>query len=310
VSHLCALSDGECSRVTYFGGGRRVGNSLSYSPTIRIGSVDGKKIMELEICKLCLKDKPLISSHLMARGIHDFCRTPDDDPIFISSKVIMQSGRQLQHPLLCRECDGLLSREGENWVLPLLATAEGTFPFHDLLLEGAPGGSDGDSKMYAASRNPKIDVAKLAHFAMGVFWKASVHSWRGGETEPLIQFAKYGESARTFLLGKAPFPAKMVLIAGVIPPPVKTIGFCHPYRGSASGYHNFLFFVPGIEFALLVGNTISSDLKQTCFASHRLHPILVSGGIAGSIKGVIQGSTAKAHRASNVTKYLIKEKST
>ena len=108
-------------------------------PTIRIGSVDGKKIMELEICKLCLKDKPLISSHLMARGIHDFCRTPDDDPIFISSKVIMQSGRQLQHPLLCRECDGLLSREGENWVLPLLATAEGTFPFHDLLLEGARG---------------------------------------------------------------------------------------------------------------------------------------------------------------------------
>lgn len=261
--------------------------------------------MELGTCKLCLKEKPLVRSHLMARGVHDFCRTPNDNPILISSKVIMQSSLQLQHPLLCGECDGdILSREGENWVLPLLATAEGTFPFHDFLLEDTPGLSDGDSKMYAASRNPKIDVAKLAHFAMGVFWKASVHSWRGGETEPLIQLAKYGELARTFLLGKAPFPAKMVLVVGVIPPPVKTIGFCHPYRGSASAYHNFLFFVPGIEFTLLVGNTISSDLKQICFASHLLHPIVISDGISGSIKSVIQESTSKAHRVANIAKYL------
>ena len=203
-----------------------------------------------------------------------------------------------------------MSREGENWLLPLLATAEGTFPFHDLLLEGTPGGSDGDSKMYAASKNPKIDVAKLTHFAMGVFWKASVHSWRSGENEPLIQLAKYGESARAFLRGEALFPTTMALIVGVIPPPVKTIGFCHPYRGSASGYHNFLFFVPGIEFALLVGNTIPPELKQTCFASHPLHPIVVSGGISGSIKSVIQESTARAHRAANVVKYLNKVKNT
>jgi hypothetical protein len=246
----------------------------------------------------------------MARGLHDFCRTPNNDPIFISSKVVMQSGRQLQHPLLCKECDGLLSREGENWVLPLLATVEGTFPFHDLLLEGTPGGSDGDSKMYAASRNPKIDVPKLTHFAMGVFWKASVHSWRGGENEPLIELDKYGESARALLHGEALFPAKMVLIVGVIPPPVKTIGFNHPYRGSAPGYHNFLFFVPGIEFALLVGNAIPSELKRACFASDRLHPIVVSDGISGSIKSVIQETTAKAHRAANVMKYLNKEKNT
>ena len=266
--------------------------------------------METGICKLCLEEKPLISSHLMARGVHDFCRTPNDDPIFISSKVIMQSGRQLQHPLLCEGCDGLLSRQGENWVLPLLATAEGTFPFHDLLLEGTPGGSDGDSKMYAASKNAKIDVAKLTHFAMGVFWKASVHSWRGGETEPLIQLGKYRESARAFLRGEALFPATMALIVGVIPPAVKTIGFCYPYRGSASGYHNFLFFVPGIEFALLVGNMIPSGLKQTCFASHPLHPIVVSDGISGSIKSVIQESTAKAYRAANVVKYLNRVKNT
>jgi len=32
---------------------------------------------------------------------------------------------------------------------------------------------------YAAFRNPEIEVDKLIHFAMGVYWKASVHSWTG-----------------------------------------------------------------------------------------------------------------------------------
>ena len=76
-----------------------------HSRTIEVRSIAGGRTMELGICKLCLLEKPLINSHLMARGVHDFCRTPNDDPIFISSKVIMQSGRQLQHPLLCKECD-------------------------------------------------------------------------------------------------------------------------------------------------------------------------------------------------------------
>jgi hypothetical protein len=259
--------------------------------------------MKIDICRLCLKKNPLVNSHLMARGLYDFCRPPDGDPIFISSKVIMQSGRQLQHPLLCQECDGLLSREGEDWLLPMLATIEGTFPFHDALQKVAPDAIDGDSEIYAASRNPEIDTCKLIHFAMGVFWKASAHSWQGGETAPLIALGDYGESVRTFLLGESPFPAKMVLIVGVNPPPVKTINFYCPYQGSASGYHNFLFYVPGIEFALLVGKMVPTELKQNCFGAHPLHPIILSD-VSGAIKSVIRQATASVHRAKNVMPYI------
>jgi hypothetical protein len=217
----------------------------------------------------------------------------------------MQSGRQLQHPLLCEDCDGSLSRNGEDWLLPLLATIKGTFPLFDILQRVPPDVVDGDSKMYAASRNPEIDTAKLTHFAMGVFWKASVHSWIGSETAPLIKFGKYGESVHAFLLEQSPFPEKMVLTVGVSPRPVKMISFHHPYRGSESAHHNFLFYVPGIEFALLVGRMIPAESKQACFATHPLHPVLACD-LSSTIKGVVQTATKKAHRAENIARYLKK----
>jgi hypothetical protein len=147
----------------------------------------GMSAMKIDIYELCLGKKQLVDSHLMSRGLYDLCKTPDDDPIFLSNKVIMQSGRQLQHPLLCEECDGALSREGENWVLPLLAKIDGRFPLFDLLQKTPPDVTDGDLRVYAASRIPAIDFRKLTHFAMGIFWKASAHSGWGGKTTPLIR---------------------------------------------------------------------------------------------------------------------------
>lgn len=260
--------------------------------------------MDIGTCKLCLRKRQLVDSHLMSRGLYSLCKTPDDEPIFVSSEVIMQSSRQLKHPLLCAECDGLLSREGEDWVLPMLATAQGTFPLFDLLQTVPPDVTDGDVRGYAASRIPKVDCQRLTHFAAGIFWKASVHSWRGSEITPLIELGKYGELLRVFLRNEAPFPKKMALIVGVVPPPVKTINFCYPYRGSASDHHNYLFHIPGIEFALLVGNTVAAEQKASCFASNPLRPMIVSQGISEAIKGVVRGATKNAHRAKNVARYL------
>jgi hypothetical protein len=259
--------------------------------------------MQAGLCKLCLKEKPLVNSHLMARALYDLCRAPNGSSIFLSNKVIMQSDRQLQHPLLCKDCDGSLSRNGEGWLLPLLASIEGTFPFFDILQKVPPDAVDVDSKLYAASRNPGIDTSKVTHFAMGVFWKAAVHSWSGSETAPLIDLGEYAEAARTFLLGQSPFPRDVVLTVGVSPPPVKMISFHYPYRGSESTYRNFLFYVPGIELALLVGRTIPLESKQICFATHPLHPILVCD-LSSTIKDVVRAGTKEAHRAKNVERFL------
>jgi hypothetical protein len=184
--------------------------------------------MEVGTCRYCLQlNKALVRSHLAPAALYDLCRTEDLEPIMVTAKVVMSSSWELQHPLLCEECDGSLSRDGENWVLPLLATIDRTFPLYELLKRIPPDVGDQEVEGYAASRNPEIDVPKLAHFALAVFWKASVHSSSGNHTEPQIELGRYGEELRKFLRGEGLFPKYMSLTVGVLPPPVKQISFCH-----------------------------------------------------------------------------------
>src|SRR5947209_15811189 len=127
-------------------------------------------------CPMCLLDRPLIESHLASAALYKLCRAPDSDPIFVTNDVVMRSGRHLKHPLLCSECDGMLSTEGEAWLLPQVGRMDG-FPFYEILVKKQPFECEGDGALYAAADNSEIDVAKLTHFAMGMFWKASIHSW-------------------------------------------------------------------------------------------------------------------------------------
>jgi hypothetical protein len=68
-----------------------------------------------------------------------------------------------------------------------------------MLVKCPPDVVEGDSALFAAAKNPDIDVAKLTHFAMGIFWKASVHSWSKEKTDPPVDLGKYGERVRRFL---------------------------------------------------------------------------------------------------------------
>jgi hypothetical protein len=90
----------------------------------------------------------------------------------------------MQAPLLCTDCEGVLNKGGENWMLPLFAKRDGSFGFYDLLTSMPPVAALGHTRLYFGAQNPIIDSDKIIHFAMGIFWKASVHSWRGGEKDP------------------------------------------------------------------------------------------------------------------------------
>jgi hypothetical protein len=197
-------------------------------------------------CKYCQKpEKRLVESHLVPGAVYDLCGVKGE-VIIVTSRSVSYTGRQLKYPLLCEPCDGSLSTDGENWTLPLLATPGGGFPLFDLLQEVPPDCSEPDLAGYAAARNPEIDFQKLTHFALGVFWKASVHSWRGGEIENLIQLGPYSEEIRKFLRGEGPFPKYVALTVGILPKPVKDISFCLPYRGAKAECHHFMFYVPAL----------------------------------------------------------------
>jgi hypothetical protein len=254
--------------------------------------------VETGICRYCQQqNKELVESHLVSAAIYDLCEV-DGEFAKITEKSVGFTGRHLKHPLLCGPCDGSLSVNGEDYTIPLLADIHGNFPFYDLIVKVPPDCAEDDVAGYAVARNPEINVKQITHFALGVFWKASVHSWRKGETKNWIELGPYREEIRKFLRGEGPFPKYVGLTLGIIPRPVKQISFCLPYRGSRDACHYYMFYVPGIAFALSVGKRLG-DAKENCFYSNPLHPV-VATPLAGDIKAVMQNVAKNAHFSKRV----------
>jgi len=263
--------------------------------------------MSTSECPLCLEEKELVRSHLIPRAMYNYCRTADSEPILVSTQVMMQTSRQLQEHLLCKRCEDVLNEGGERWLLPILARIDQTFPLLDIIEKFAPDQVDGEWRGYASFRNPEIQVNMLIHFAMGVFWKASVHSWTGGSRAPCIELGPYREEVRKFLRGETPFPRRMGLVLGILPRDKALISFNRPYRASAVGYHNYLFYVPGVQFVLSVGKLLPSDTRDICFASNSAHPILVAD-FSDDVKGLFRRIAIKAHKSQKLVRYLTEKK--
>jgi hypothetical protein len=259
------------------------------------------------ICKMCLRPKELIRSHLIPRAVYSLCRTADSEPVKFNKEVIMQTSRQTQDYLLCAVCDNFLSEHGENWVLPKLKTWDKGFPLYDLLAEVPPDVIEGDGAAYAAMRNPKIDTEAITHFAIGIFWKASVHPWLKDRKEPRIELGPYSDKLRQFLRNEAGFPKYVMLNVGIARPETMFSNAVEPYQGSSTGVRNYVFNVPGMQFVLTVGKTIDAEIAQTCFNGNPLHPIIVTD-LASSMMEIYRMQAKKAHRSKKLVEYLAARK--
>jgi hypothetical protein len=255
--------------------------------------------MPIQKCALCLKDKPIVSSHLMPEAIYRYCMLANSQPLSISPQFALEPDEQPHHHVLCQGCENDLNQSGESWLLPLLATDRGSFPFHDLLTKRPPEALNKDGVVYAAADNPEIRSEELIHFSMGVFWKAAVHSWSASRAEPLIDLGSYTDRVRKFLRHETGFPEHLALMIGVLPPPVQLISFYNPYRGSKKEWHNFLFYLPGIEFCLAAGKAVHADARQMCFSHNATHPIIVAD-FSADITAVLSRVWAKDVRAKSV----------
>jgi hypothetical protein len=261
--------------------------------------------MPVQKCPMCELQKDVVISHLLPAALYKECSLPGGNPIVFNSKLVIESSRQMQSPLLCAECEEVLTKGGETWMLPLFAKRDGSFVFHDLLTSVPPVATVGNTRVYFAASNPRIDASKVIHFAMGVFWKAAVHSWRGGVIEALIQLGEHTESIRTYLRGESSFPGGMSLIVGVLPAPVKHLAISAPYQGSSPTVTNFLFYALGLEFSLLVGEAIPDDEKAGTISANPGRPILLTD-FSPILRDIAADVMKEAHKARNVHKYLRK----
>ena len=240
-------------------------------------SISGSVPMKTGGCPGCKKAKQLVSSHLVSRAVYDYLRTDQLHPIVAGGGEVRATTEQLQAELLCQDCENILNQGGEQWMLGKLCEFNRQFPLYDIVHRQAPIDTDPDGETFAAGTNPDVDVQRISHFALGIFWKASIHPWQFGQ----ITLGTYSEAIRTWLRGETAFPKNVALNVILSRQATAQIIMNPPYETISTPCHTYLFHVPGILFRL------SSERKylwQKNFCAFTQAPSISSSSPTRSLK--------------------------
>jgi hypothetical protein len=251
--------------------------------------------MPLGKCKMCLLQKMLVSSHLMPAALYDYCRKGEHSPIKVGGGFVTPTDRQTQDYLLCEDCEDILNRGGERWIADKLATWERTFPLYDLLTKVPPEFDEEGMVLYLGAKNPELKVDKLTHFALGLFWKASVHSWKGDTTDPRIELGPYSEAIRKWLRAESGFPVNLYLVMVVEKPLRAQITMNDPYEGVREGWRTHFVHVPGVLFMMALGRMVDESVRVLAINNNG-NPINVSNELTGSFEKLMVESLLKSRK--------------
>ena len=260
--------------------------------------------MKTGMCPGCQKTKQLVSSHLVSRAVYDYLRTDQLHPIIVGGGEVRATTDQLQAELLCNDCEQILNRGGEQWMVGKLCTFNRQFPLYDTLHRQPPIDTDPDGETFAARTNPDIDVQRISHFAPGIFWKASIHPWPFGQ----ISLRPYGDAIRTLLRGETGFPQNIALNAIMSRPAAAQIIMNPPYETTLTGCHTYLFHVPGILFRLSVGKQIPTPEKTLCFYASAEHFMVVSDTVTKKVLHANAESFKESKKTKSFEKAVARQK--
>lgn len=216
------------------------------------------------VCRLCKKEAALCDSHLIPAAAYCLLRAPtrrNPNPVHVGPEKAFTSSRHVKDYLLCADCEQRFDKNGEKWTLSHCSQPNRSFPIREALLASQPVYRDAALVLYEARNIRSIDTEKLVYFGLSVHWRAAVHKWRDvdGHALPGIDLGPYEERLRLFLLNQSRFPtgmALMIRVSGL----TNLVGMLtKPESGNKSGYHTHVFFIPGIEFTLLVGSRIPDE---------------------------------------------------
>jgi hypothetical protein len=220
------------------------------------------------VCKLCLREKDLQSSHFLPAATYKSLLNPEEtnpSPYLMSETKTVESSRQIKDYVLCGDCERLFNDNGERWVLARMA-AEGKFPLREMLRKAIPIRSIPGLTTYAAGTIAEIDVDKLEYFALSVFWRAAVHDWKPifGEKYERLELGPYRERLREFLFGIAPFPSNVITMVSVYEEEEFVRSMFLPSAGTPRREEGrpYSFLIPGIQFSMVLGNRLRAESRE------------------------------------------------
>jgi hypothetical protein len=210
------------------------------------------------------------------------------------------STKQVKDYVFCGGCEQCFGN-AEAWIKPMLPELGGPFTLRERLMKQAPIHKTADWELYETASNPEIDVGKLTHFGIGVFYKGSVHPWNNGTEDPFLKLLpEEQEALRRYLLGLAELPKNMALCVTVDSLPVVWQGMIQPYRTDPlRGFKRYVFYIPGILFQLLIGDGMQDVVPN--FSADPRHLILVED-VSHPMRNTAREQTANAKRPEKLEK--------
>ena len=231
----------------------------------------------------------------MPAAVYDYCRKGKHSPIKVGEGFVVPTDRQTQDYLLCEDCEDVLNKGGERWILDKLTTWERSFPLYDLLTKASPLFDEDGMVVYLAAQNPEIEVVKLTHFALGLFWKASAHSWKGATADPRIGLGPYSEEIRKWLRSEGEFPKHVYLVVVVEKPLKAQITMNDPYEGIRQEWRTYFVHVPGVLFMMALGKTVDESVRAIAI-NNAGNPITVSDALTGDFEKLMVESLRKSNK--------------
>jgi len=207
-------------------------------------------------CKLCLNNKNLCDSHLLAKSFYRL-HNRDKDPIFLTSKRKTVTSKQIKNHLLCKDCEQLFNERGERYVQNICYRDDGSFIINDYISKLPIKEDLGNIKLYKYDGSSQLNIDKIIYFGMSVFWRSAVHLWRIGHREYIKNyFGKiYTENFRLFLLDKEPYPNHIAMYVFVDSSKKYPI-LSTPKGIKTDTFWTYKFQVPGIQYFLQIGKSV------------------------------------------------------
>ena len=219
-------------------------------------------------CKLCLQLRDLQNSHLMPAALYKKSRnqaSSNPNPMQVTARRSVQTSRQLRNYVLCRDCEQLFSKQGENYVMTQVFDGS-KFPLLDTLRASTPSWRPGPGFTgYDMTSLPGVDREQLGYFAASVFWRASVHVWReAGEKAITIDLGAYNEPFRKYLIGQDRFPENVAMLIIVCTDTISHESFYTPSLGRTGSDRTYSFMAKGLNFLMVVGKQVPQELRNLC----------------------------------------------
>jgi hypothetical protein len=259
---------------------------------------------------MCRKVKPVVNSHLFPESLYSHVRQGAKSPILVGEGMVRPTDRHWKAYLLCLECEDILNKKGETWVCPRLGWPEARFPLFDMF-EKAGGWCEAGQfeAIYYGANNPEIQVEKIMHFALGMFWRASVHSWVGREKPTMIDLGRFGEPIRAWLHGTAPFPP-MTFVDVILARPQKLqLNLIQPaFVPTGKPWKTYKFYALGAMFTLTVGDFVPMEDRLICFRFNPQHPVLVSDRLGDQLSYKLASEFFEARKTKAYLRSLAKQR--